>query len=179
MPRSSWIVSPEYWDTARVIADINTIRQYNPQRFEMEQLTAVIQKDPTSHACVGYKELTTNEFWVRGFVLQTPIMPPTLMCEAAAQLANYYARKHIMYAGQGGFVGLKGVRCRGVVYPGERLFVLARFLKSRSFPLKCQFQCAVDKRMICDGILIGGIFKWMPIQQRDAIGTTVAGRDGG
>ena len=52
MPRSSWIVSPEHWDTARVIADINTIRQYNPQRFEMEQST-IQQRDAIGTTVAG------------------------------------------------------------------------------------------------------------------------------
>lgn len=178
MPKPSWIIEPDCWDTAPIIADLAAIRQYNPQRFEMEQLTAIVYEDPAHHICVGYKDLTANEFWVRGFVSQSPIMPPALICEAAAQLANYYARKHTIYAGQGGFVGLDAVRCRGAVYPGERLFVLARLVDRRSRLLTCQFQCAVDKRVICDGILIGGVFKWMATQRRDTPRASIAGSDG-
>src|SRR5208282_524145 len=120
VPRPSWIIEPDCWDSAPIIADLAAIRQYNPQRFEMEQLTAVIYEDPTRHVCVGYKDLATNEFWVRGYDLQSPVMPPTLMCEAAAQLANYYALKHKLYAAQGGFVGLKNVRCWQIARPGQR-----------------------------------------------------------
>jgi len=176
--KPSWIIEPERWETAQVIADLGAIRQYNPERFQMEQLTAIVYEDPAHHICVGYKDLTANEFWARGLALETPIMPPTLVCEAAAQLANYYATKHAIYAGHGGFVGLERVRCRGVVYPGERLFVLARLIDRRSRLLTCQFQCAVDKRVICDGILIGGVFKWMATQRRDTLRASIAGSDG-
>ena len=166
MRKTSWIVEPDLWDADHVVADLDVIRQYNPQRFEMEQLTAVIYEDTDRHACLGYKDLAVNEFWVRCQTLQSPIMPPTLMCEAAAQLASYYALKHELYAAQGGFVGMKGVRCRGMVRPGERLFVMAKLLKIRGSLLTCQFQCVVRNRLLCDGILIGGVFPWMNGQQR-------------
>jgi 3-hydroxyacyl-[acyl-carrier-protein] dehydratase len=165
MRNDSWIIEPSHLDALPVIADLDAIRQYNPQRFEMEQLTAVIYEDTSRHVCVGYKALAMDEFWVRGHVSQFPVMPPTLMCEAAAQLANYYALKHKLYAAHGGFVGLKGVRYRRIVRPGERLFVMAKLLKIRGTLLTCQFQCAVQKRLACDGVLIGGVFPWMNEQR--------------
>ena len=179
MPRPSWIVEPDAWETAPIIADLAAIRHYNPQRFEMEQLTGVVYEDAARHACVGYKALAMDEFWVRGFVQQPPLMPPTLMCEAAAQLANYYALKHELYKAQGAFVGLRGVRYRGVVRAGERLFVLAKLLRIRGSVLTCQFQCAVRKRLVCDGILIGGVFTWMTAQRSDMQCTSISGSDGG
>ena len=93
MPHPYWIVEPESLDTDRVIADLSEIRQYNPQRCEMEQLTAVVFEDASRHICVGYKDLTTEEFWIRGYIPQAPVMPTTLLCDAAMQLANYYALK--------------------------------------------------------------------------------------
>lgn len=167
MRKELWIVEPNLWDADHVIADLDAIRQYNPQRFEMEQLTAIIYGDTDRHVCLGYKDLALDEFWVRGHASQSPIMPPTLMCEAAAQLANYYALKHKLYATQGGFVGLKNVRCRRVVRSGERIFIMVKLLKIRGTLLTCQFQCAVRKRLVCDGVLIGGVFRWMRDQRRD------------
>ena len=131
----------------------------------MEQLTAVIYEDTDRHACLGYKDLTMDEFWVHGHVSRVPAMPGPLMCEAAAQLANYYALKHKLYAVQGGFVGLKNVRWRRVARPDERLFVMVKLLKIRGAILTCQFQCAVRKRLVCDGILMGGVFTWMTNQR--------------
>jgi 3-hydroxyacyl-[acyl-carrier-protein] dehydratase len=164
MRHNSWIIEPNHLDAQPVIANLETIRRYNPQRFEMEQLTAVIYEDTNRHVCAGYKDLTVNEFWVRCQTSPSPVMPPTLMCEAAAQLASYYALKHKLYATQGGFVGLKGVRCRRMVRPGDRLFVIAKLLKIRGNLLTCQFQCAVRNRLVCDGVLIGGVFSWIKDQ---------------
>jgi 3-hydroxyacyl-[acyl-carrier-protein] dehydratase len=152
----TWIVPPAEWNVDRVVADLATIRHYNPQRCEMEQLTAVIHEDPDRHVCLGYKDLAHDEFWVRGCAQHPPTMPRTLMCEAAAQLANYYALKHNLYASPGAFLGLSDVRWRGNVHPGERLFVMAKLLKIRAAVLTCRFQCADQRReLLCDGILTG------------------------
>ena len=166
MRRELWIVEPSLWNVDHVVADLEAIRQYNPQRFEMEQLTAVIHEDAERRVCLGYKDLARDEFWVRGHVSRTPVMPGTLMCEAAAQLANYYALKHKLYAVPGSFVGLKGVRCRHFVRPGERLFVAVKLLKIRADLLTCQFQCAVRRRLVCEGVLIGGALTWIDGQRR-------------
>ena len=60
------LVDPATFDTSRVIADREAIRRGNPQRFEMEQLTAIIYLDPKEHLVIGYKDVEADEFWVRG-----------------------------------------------------------------------------------------------------------------
>ena len=46
------IIDTSELDLSRTIADIEEIRRYNPQRFEMEQLTAVVYEDTTrAHVC--------------------------------------------------------------------------------------------------------------------------------
>ena len=161
MRKDLWIIEPGQWNANRVIADLEAIRQYNPQRYEMEQLTAVIHEDASHHICVGYKDLTTNEFWVRGYLPDAPTMPMPLMCEAAAQLASYYVLKHKLCVSQGCFLGLNDVRFQRVARPGERLFIITKLLKIRIAQLTCRFQCVVQKQCVCDGVLIGGAFTWM------------------
>ncbi|MBN2578682.1 MAG: beta-hydroxyacyl-ACP dehydratase [Pirellulales bacterium] len=139
----------------RVIADREEIRRYNLQRFEMEQLTAICHEDTTSHICVGYKDLQSDEFWTRGHFPHMPIMPGVIMCEAAAQLASYYSHKYKMMEGLIGFGGLKDVRFRGVVRPGERFVIVCRLLKVRRAILTADFQCFVNQNVVCEGILKG------------------------
>ena len=166
MHETSWIIERNLWNADHVIADIDAIRQCNSQRFEMEQLTAVIYEDTDRHVCLGYKDLAMDEFWVRGQMPHAPVMPGPLMCEAAAQLANYYAVKHRLYASPGVFVDLKDVRYRGIACPGERLFIMAKLLKIRGAVLTCRFQCAVRERLVCDGVLIGGVSSCSAVQRR-------------
>lgn len=156
MPKRPFIVDPSEYDLDRVIADIEEIRRYNRQRFEMEQLTAIVYEDAQRAACVGYKDLGPDEFWARGHMPGRPLMPGVIMCEAAAQLASYYTQKHkLMDAPVVGFGGLKDVRFRGVVQPGERFVVAARLLKVRSVIVMAEFQCLVRDNMVCEGILMG------------------------
>ena len=150
------ILDPAEYDLDNVVADIEEIRRYNRQRFEMEQLTAVVFDDPDTHICVGYKDIGPDDFWIRGHMPEMPIMPGVIMCEAAAQLASYFTQKHKLMDTQAvGFGGLQNVRFRGVVHPGERFVVVAKLLKVRRAMLTCQFQCFVKEDMVCNGVLKG------------------------
>lgn len=157
MALPSWIIEPRQWAARTVVADLDDIRRYNPQRFEMEQLTAVIYEDPAQHVCVGYKDVERNAFWVRGHLA---VMPPTLICEAAAQLANYYVLKHrLISASLGMLGGLPKIRCRGVVRPGDRLVIVGKLLRIRGALLTCKFQAAVGDRLVCEGVLTGAALR--------------------
>lgn len=156
MSKKALILGPSEYDVNHVIADIDEIRRYNRQRYEMEQLTAICYEDPVRHICVGYKDLGPDEFWVRGHMPGMPIMPGVVMCEAAAQMASYYTQKRkLMDTPMVGFGGLKDVRFRGVVRPGERFVIVAQLLRVRSTMLTCQFQCLVRENLVCDGVLKG------------------------
>jgi 3-hydroxyacyl-[acyl-carrier-protein] dehydratase len=154
--RRALILDPSEYNLNHVIADIEEIRRYNRQRHEMEQLTAICYEDPERHICVGYKDLGPDEFWIRGHMPGMPIMPGVVMCEAAAQMASYYTQRHkLMDTAVVGFGGLKDVRFRGMVRPGERFVIVARLLRIRSTMLTCQFQCFVRENLVCDGIIKG------------------------
>jgi len=143
------------YDLNNVVADTNEIRRYNPQRYEMEHLTAICFEDRERNICVGYKDLTQNEFWARGHMPNMPLMPGVIMCEAAAQVASYYSHKYALMEGLIGFGGLEEVRFRGVVQPGERFVIVSRLLKLRRSIMTCEFQCFVKQNMVCEGILKG------------------------
>src|SRR5690606_33140411 len=112
-------------DLGQVIADIETIRKYNPQRFEMEQITAIVHEDPALNRCVGYKDITPSEFWIRGHMPGMPLMPGVIMLEAVAQMCHYCVQKYdLLGAVMVGFGVLDEVRFRDPVVPGARLCLL-------------------------------------------------------
>src|SRR5713101_7735153 len=77
-------------DFSNVIVDQDAIRRVNPQRFEMEQLDAIVYLDLANRIIVGYKDIRYDEFWVRGHMPGYPLLPGVLMCEASAQLCSYF-----------------------------------------------------------------------------------------
>ena len=151
------ILEFDEYDTSHVVADLAEIRRWNPQRFEMEQLTAVIYEDAERHICAGYKDLRTGEFWVRGHMPGMPLMPGVMMCEAAAQLCSFYTLKHdLLGSDMVGFGGLENVRFRDPVRPGSRLVIVAQLLKVRRNAMcNCAFQCFVEQTLVCEGQIKG------------------------
>lgn len=154
----SLILDFDQYDLNNVLADIEEIRKYNPQRYEFEQLTAVVHEDAKLSVCVGYKDITENEFWVRGHMPGIPVMPGVLMCEAAAQLCSYFATRYDLIGTDLmlGFGGLDKVKFRDPVRVGDRLVLVAKLLKVRRGALiACGFQCFVKQQIVCEGKLKG------------------------
>ncbi|RMG40919.1 MAG: beta-hydroxyacyl-ACP dehydratase [Planctomycetota bacterium] len=144
-------------DFDRPVFTIEDIRAVNPQRYEMEQLTAILKVDRDNHGIVGYKEVTEHEFWVRGHMPDYPLMPGVIMCEAAAQLAGFYARKYKMMEGDVlAFGGMDDVRFRYPVRPPCRLVLMARLRRIKpKLRAEFDFQGFVEGRMCLNGLMIG------------------------
>ena len=151
------IVDPATLDFSRPLADIETIRKYNPQRHEMEQLTAIVYEDSVRNICVGYKDVGTGEFWVRGHMPGMPLMPGVVMLEAAAQLCSYFVQKYdLLGSPMVGFGGLEEVRFRDPIIPGDRLILMCELLKARrGRMLVSRFQGIVRDNVAFEGILKG------------------------
>ena len=142
-------------DLNKVVADKETIRKVNPQRFEMEQLDAIVFVDPTQHLVAGYKDVRPDEFWVRGHMPDYPLMPGVLICEAAAQLCSYYISAQKLMGGDFmGFGGLENVRFRKPVYPGNRLVLLGKAIKMHRRQTVCNVQGFVKNHMVFHGDIL-------------------------
>lgn len=156
MVKKPLIVDDSLYDLEKPIATLDDIRQYNRQRFEMEQLTAIVYDNFDEKRCVGYKDLTPEEFWVRGHMPDFPLMPGVVMLEAAAQMASYFVTKYDMFNGAVmGFAGLEEVKFRGMARPGDRLVVQAEMLKCRKMLVTSRFMCLVGDNLACEGVLKG------------------------
>jgi len=144
-------------DFDRPIAGVEEIRKVNPQRFEMEQLTAIVYVDEKEYKCVGYKDVTEKDFWVRGHMPGLPLMPGVIMLESVAQLCSYVSQKYdLLGAEMVGFGGLENVRFRDPVLPGDRLIVMCALDKiRRGRMIACRFQGVVQESIVVEGILKG------------------------
>lgn len=150
------LIDPTTIDTSRILVDQEGIRRGNPQRFEMEQLTAIIELDTERNRIVGYKDVRADEFWVRGHMPDYPLMPGVLMCEAAAQLCSYFC--HVIRLVEDGFIGFGGmedVRFRGQVRPGDRLLMVAQAQRVHRRQTIFETQGFVETNMVYHGKIIG------------------------
>ncbi len=150
------LVDPSSIDYSRVLYDQEGIRAVNPQRFEMEQLTAILECDLENKLVIGYKDVLPDEFWVRGHMPDYPLLPGVLMCEAAAQLASFITHKlGLLENGFMAFGGMEDVRFRGQVRPGDRLLLIARGIRVNRRQILCECQGFVGTNMVFHGRMIG------------------------
>jgi 3-hydroxyacyl-[acyl-carrier-protein] dehydratase len=147
---------PDTLDLGRILADRDAIRRVNPQRYEMEQLTAIVHLDTEHHVVAGYKDVAADEFWVRGHMPDFPLLPGVLMCEAAAQLCAYYTMTQGLLQGDFiGFGGLENVRFRGMVRPGDRLVLIGKAVRLNRRQTIFNVQGFVGPSMVFHGDIIG------------------------
>ena len=149
-------LDPAKLDLSRVLVDQEGIRRVNPQRFEMEQLTAIVFVDREHHVIAGYKDVRPDEFWTRGHMPDFPLLPGVLMCEAAAQLCSYYTITQGLV--QGGFVGfgaLDNVRFRGIVRPGDRQLLVAKATRLHRRQTIFSVQAFVGSTMVFHADVMG------------------------
>jgi 3-hydroxyacyl-[acyl-carrier-protein] dehydratase len=149
-------LDPTHLDMTQVVADREALGRVNPQRFEMEQIDAIVYIDRANHILAGYKDVRPDEFWVRGHMPGYPLMPGVMMCEAAAQLCAYYTVMAGLLQGDFiGFGGMENVRFRGTVRPGDRLVLVGKAVRLHRRQTIFSVQGFVGSTMVFSGEIIG------------------------
>lgn len=146
-------------DLDRVLADVDAIREHNPQRFEMEQLTRIIHFVREKEEVAGVLEIGDEPFWARGHVPAYPLMPGVMMLEAAAQLCSWAVRQVYDKEEYGhrffGFGAIDDVKFRGIVRPGDALLLLGRAIEHRARRAVFATQGFVEGRMVFQANITG------------------------
>ncbi len=149
------LIDPATYDPGKVVMPIDQIRKYNAQRYEMEQLSGVLKFDPQAGEIVTFKDLSQQEFWIRGHIPGRPLMPGVMMIEAAAQMCSLYfglvapSDKFI------GFGGVDSVKFRGQVVPGDRLIMLGKLVELRPRRAVFDTQGLVNGKMVFQARITG------------------------
>jgi 3-hydroxyacyl-[acyl-carrier-protein] dehydratase len=135
--------------------DQEVVRQFNPQRGQMEMLNGVVFADDQLHRLVGYKNVRMDEFWVPGHIPGRPLLPGVLMLELAAQLASFYAKKFIQWNTFIGFGGVEDCRFRQEVAPPTRLYVLGEQIWRRHGRIFCRIQGLNNGTIVFETKILG------------------------
>ena len=142
-------------DLTQVAYVKTNISEVNPQSYEMSQLDGIIWADREKLLVLGYKDVTEDEFWVRGHIPGRPIMPGVIMVESAAQVCSFFMKRIYGLEGFIGFSGIDKTKFRGTVIPGDRLYLLGHIIKVRSRQFSASVQGVVDGEMVFDTIISG------------------------
>jgi len=149
------LIDPASYDPGKVVMTIDQIRKYNAQRWEMEQLSGVLKFDPEVGEIVTFKDLSQEEFWIRGHVPGRPLMPGVIMIEAAAQMCSLYFGLVAPSDRFIGFGGVDSVKFRGQVVPGDRLTMLGKLIELRPRRAIFDTQGLVDGKMVFQARITG------------------------
>ncbi len=142
-------------DLSKIEFDKKDVMEVNPQAHEMSQLDGIIWSDLDKLLCLGYKDVTQNEFWIRGHIPGRPIMPGVIMVEAAAQLSSFFMKRIYGLSGFIGFSGIGKTRFRDTVVPGDRLYLLNHIYKVRSRQFCASIQGVVENKIVFDTTISG------------------------
>ncbi len=137
------------------VFDKEAISRVNPQRFEMQHLDGILWYDKEKKLILGYKDVTENEFWIRGHIPGRPLMPGVIMVEAAAQLSSFFVKQIYGLGGFIGFAGIDSTKFRSVVQPGQRLYLLGHLTKFKRRKYTCSVQGVVDGTMVFETAVSG------------------------
>lgn len=151
------IIGFDEYDPNRVLFDRSAIEQINPHRFELSLLDGILFEDLTGYRAAGFHDVPPDPFWARGHFPGRPLMPGVLVCECAAQLCAWFAKRSGLFTeGLIGLGGLEDVRFRHPVQPGDRLVV--HLVRERSRPnllIAGRFRCYVGSQLAVEGLIKG------------------------
>jgi len=112
--------------------DYSAIERILPHRYPFLLVDRIIEFEPDKRV-VGIKNVSLNERYLSHTPGQPPVLPPTILTEAVAQvgaimiLAKPENREKLIY-----FMGIERVRYRRPVHPGDVVIIEARVKRLRS-----------------------------------------------
>ena len=138
------------------IYDKEAICRVNPQRYEMQHLDGILWYDKDKYVILGFKDVTDQEFWIRGHIPERPLMPGVIQIESAAQLLSFFVKQIYQEEGFVGFGGINRAKFRAVIEPGCRLYLLGHVTDARrGRRYTCDVQGLVNDTLVFEATISG------------------------
>ncbi|HEY2908280.1 MAG TPA: 3-hydroxyacyl-ACP dehydratase FabZ [Vicinamibacterales bacterium] len=155
--------------------DYAAIERILPHRYPFLLVDRIIEFEMDKRI-VGIKNVSLNERYLSHTVDGMPVLPPTILTEAIAQvgaimiLAKPENRQRLPY-----FTGIERVRYRHPVYPGDVVRIEAKVVRLRSRMGRLRGEACVNGKLVADGTMT---FALGPVssQHPDADGSDADGR---
>src|SRR5512143_1413893 len=143
--------------------DYSAIKRILPHRYPFLLVDRITEFEPDKRV-VGIKNVSLNEHYLSHTPGQRPVLPPTILTEAVAQvgaimiLAKPENRDRLIL-----FLGIERVRYRRPVHPGDVVEIEARVARLRSRMGRFTGEARVNGKVIANGSMT---FALGPVGQR-------------
>ncbi len=145
------------FDLTKTVVEPDEIRRVCKQRGRMEMLSGIVHIDPDTNIVIGFKDVTSDEWWCEDHIPGRPIFPGALMIEGAAQLATYdfMQRRPELKDAFVGFGGMDKTRFRATVEPDCRMYLIGKVARIRSRMFTYAVQGWVEGEMAFESDILG------------------------
>ena len=133
--------------------DYSAIERILPHRYPFLLVDRITEFEPDKRI-VGIKNVTLNERYLAHSAGEAPVMPPTILTEAVAQvgailiLAKPENREKLIY-----FMGIERVRYRRPVHPGDVVEIEASVQRLRSRMGQLRGIARVEGKVVVEGTM--------------------------
>ena len=152
---ADFFLDPQTYSIEKPLFDRAGIAEVLPHRDQLALPDGIFYLDAPTRTVGGWMDVPKQAFWTSGHFPGNPILPGVVLVESIAQV-SLVAYKKLMPEILNRLVvfgGIDDVRFRGVVRPGDRVYMVSRLNEMSRRGLKCGSQGIVNGKLVFEGVL--------------------------